>query len=211
MFYSIDTSPCACPERTVCLYKQVPSLQHHDDIEGALYWRAPGAKAYDRVILPQPEIFLHPDSKYKGIKPDQMKVLADTLREQFAIEISDRYPIVTEPGPTTVVVRVALSGMYMKKSRFRIWNVTPVGMSGYLVKNAVGKNVSLVEATLEAEALDSLSSDRLGVFVHKKGQHKDKERDLKEEKSSWDEIYEGLVVAAKDFSLELDRWNQGSQ
>ncbi len=154
-----------------------------------MWWENPKvAKKYDRLIVLQPEIFIHPDSKYKGVKPDQLKVLADTFREQFATKVTDDFPVVQQPGPTTVVVRVAIVDVYMTKSRFRIWNITPIGLTLYGMKNALGKNVSLVEATVEAEVLDSETGERIAVIVQKKGQHKDKEMELKEQKTSWNEV-----------------------
>ncbi|MET0660826.1 MAG: hypothetical protein ABW110_22015, partial [Steroidobacteraceae bacterium] len=41
------------------------------------------AAQYTAVMVDQPELFIHPDSKYKGIKPDDMKIIADTLREKI--------------------------------------------------------------------------------------------------------------------------------
>ena len=43
---------------------------------------------YDSIMVDQPEIFLDPDTKYKGIKPDHMKVLADAMRQ--AINLRSR-------------------------------------------------------------------------------------------------------------------------
>ncbi len=35
---------------------------------------------YSAVMIDQPEIFVSPDSQYKGMKPDDMKQLADSFR-----------------------------------------------------------------------------------------------------------------------------------
>src|SRR5687768_9452477 len=52
---------------------------------------APDARAraaqYTAVMVDQPELFIHPDSKYKGIKPDDMKIIADALREKVTAEL----------------------------------------------------------------------------------------------------------------------------
>ncbi len=46
---------------------------------------APGTlevlSTYDAVMVDQPEVFMSPDSKYKGAKPDHIKTLADTARQ----------------------------------------------------------------------------------------------------------------------------------
>ena len=41
------------------------------------------ALKYKSVMIDQPEIFISPDSKYKGAKPDDLKALADELRNAF--------------------------------------------------------------------------------------------------------------------------------
>ncbi len=49
-------------------------------------------------MIDQPEIFIHPDSKYKGMKPDDMKALADGFREILIDEIKKRdIRVVEEP------------------------------------------------------------------------------------------------------------------
>ena len=45
---------------------------------------APGKMAdYSAVMIDQPEIFVAADSKYKGMKPDDMKQLADAFRSCY--------------------------------------------------------------------------------------------------------------------------------
>ena len=187
-----------------------PQLKPLAEGSDALFWEDPNiGKKYDRLIVLQPEIFIHPDSKYKGIKPDQAKVLADTFQEQFATRILDSYPVVDQPGPTTAVVRFAIVDVYLKKAGFRPRNITPIGLAAYGLKNALGKGVSLIEATLEAEVLDSETGERIAVLVQQKGQHKDKEQQLKQEKTSWDELAKLLNEMAVFAVARMD-WLQGT-
>ena len=189
-----------------------PPLTPLDDESGALMWRKDTLEEkYVRIMIEQPEIFLHPESQYKGIKPDQMKVLADSFREAFATKITDTYEVVNEPGPGTVLVRFALTNVYMKKSGFRIRNITPVGFAAYAVKNAVGKGVSLVEATVEGEVLDSQTGERQAAIVNKLGQHKDKEKKLKEDKTSWDDVEEAINDLAERVKRRLDWFRDQAQ
>ena len=39
---------------------------------------------YSAVMIDQPEIFIAPKSKYKGMKPDDMKQLADDLEASIS-------------------------------------------------------------------------------------------------------------------------------
>jgi len=55
--------------------------------------------------------------KYKGMKPDDMKVLSDDLREVMVEKLKDHFTIVEETGPNVLYFRMALSGLYLKKKR----------------------------------------------------------------------------------------------
>src|SRR5262245_8849301 len=52
------------------------------------------AAKYTAVMIDQPELFLDPGSPYKGIKPDELKAVADALRYKVAVELRSGYQIV---------------------------------------------------------------------------------------------------------------------
>ncbi len=164
---------------------------------GGLMWEKPGLMGtnYTALMLDQPEVFLHPDSSYKGIKSDQIKALADAYAEAVAIKLVDAYPIVDEPGPNVVRIRLALTNVYMKRKRGKLW-FTPIGLVRTSLKAAAGRNISLEVATIEAEALDSVTDERLAVFMNQRGQRRDRERDLEEIDTSWGDMEEAI----RDFS-----------
>ena len=170
---------------------------------GAYFWEDPNlSTAYDRLVIEQPEVFFHPDSKHKGMKPDQLKALADAFAEDLATKLIDRgVPVVFQAGPSTAVLRVAIANVYMTKSKFRPWNIMPAGLAMYSIKAAVGKNVSLIQATLEAEVLDSLTGKRIAVVVDQRGQHKNKEEGLKKQKTSWDQVLDA-IQSMTDLAVE---------
>jgi len=67
------------------------------------------------IILPQPELFLSPDSQYKGMKPDNMKMITDSMRQIFAETFAESYQIANSPGPNTLVLELAFSNLHLKK------------------------------------------------------------------------------------------------
>ena len=169
-----------------------PELTPAEDGSGILMWKASNIEAkYVAVMVDQPVIFIHPDSPYKGIKPDELKVLADAYREAVAIKLAMVHPVVDQPVPNTIRIRLALTGLYLKK-KGRPWYgwVTPVSIAAYTVKGALGKKYSLVEATVEAEGIDNDTGQRLAVVVYKKGQREGE--DVDEEATSWDDIQEAM-------------------
>jgi hypothetical protein len=56
-----------------------PAFEPDKDRKGAMTYRKPGSdlKPYTKILIDPIEIWVAPDSKYKGIKPDEMKALSD--------------------------------------------------------------------------------------------------------------------------------------
>ena len=144
------------------------------------------------MLIEQPEIFLDPKSKYKGIKPDAFKVLADAFRSRLATQMAQYHPVVERPGPGVIRLRLALTNVYLKKDRATGWAELIARARTSEIQAAVGRNISLVEATMEAEALDSETGSRIGVVVAQRGQRKVKELDVHEQPTSWSDLLEGI-------------------
>lgn len=166
---------------------------------------APGAEDrlsnYNAIMIDQPEIFVAPDSKYGGIKPDEMKALADAFRTAVAQEISNRYYAVDQPGPAVLYLRIAASNLYLKKKKKSILGYTPQGMVLGSVKSAVTKDltkkIDLKRLTVEMEVLDSESGERLVALIESRGEGK-------ENPASWDELEAIMSEYGKRISCRLD-------
>jgi hypothetical protein len=101
------------------------------------------------------------------------------------------HPVVEHPQGNTIRIRFALTNVKLKKKKRPWWGwATPVTLATYTVKGALGQKYSLVEATVEVEAVDNDTGQRLGVMVYKKGQSKGE--DVKEEVTTWDELAEAM-------------------
>ena len=82
---------------------EYPPLKAVEKMANSYYWQAPDAeKKYRAWLIEQPEIFLAPDSEYKGIKPDAVKIIFDTLRDFIATIVTETHPVVEQPGPGVV-------------------------------------------------------------------------------------------------------------
>lgn len=167
---------------------------------------------YEAIMVDQPEIFISPDSKYRGAKPDELKALSDSFRATITDTLSSKFQVVEEPGPNVLFVRLAASNLHIKKKK-RLTDFTPVG----LVTNATGvkdavraaisddiaKRLSLIELTIEAELLDSETGERLAALVVQRGQAKDKTAGLKQEPTSWKELDELIQAFANRLVCRL--------
>jgi hypothetical protein len=150
---------------------------------------------YEGIMIDQPELFIHPESKYQGMKPDDMKILADAFREIVITEIKDAFPVVEKNGPKVLYARIGLTNLYLKKK----WSknplaYTPIGFVASTTKKAltkdVTKKISIVEANIELEFLNSVTGERLAAVVEQRGIRKDKEKDQKADPTSWEELDE---------------------
>jgi hypothetical protein len=104
-------------------------LQESSDEYMDYKFLAPGAPDkmtnYTAVMVDQPEIFIASNSKYKGIKPDDMKTLADAFRGSMARALAETYMVVDQPGPNVLYLRFAVSNLQLKKKKRGLFSYTP--------------------------------------------------------------------------------------
>ena len=180
-----------------------PALKVDKDRKGALVYYKPGIvlKAYNKVVIAPIEIFYAPDAKYKGIKPDQLKALADAFRATIVNELEPKYPVITKPGADVMLLRIAITNVYAQKKKRRLRNYTPIGLVVGGIKKLAGKNISIADATIEIEILNSQTNERLGVLIDRQSASPEKKKGAL---TSWDEISETLTFYAKRFRAGMD-------
>ncbi len=155
---------------------------------------------YSAVMIDQPEIFVSPDSQYKGMKPDDMKQLADAFRNSMVQELVDTYTIVDQPGPNVLYLRFAFSNLQVKKQRRRLMSYTPIGLVANAVKSAVTDITSKIDLkgiTVEMEVLDSTTEEQFAALLQIRA-------DTEEEPTSWEEVEALIVVYAQRLRCNLD-------
>jgi hypothetical protein len=127
-----------------------------------------------------------------------MKVLSDSMRAVMIKALEPDYPVVSRPSPGVMVVRIAITNVYLGKPKHRLGQYTPIGLLASGVKKLAGvpKNFSIKNASVEAEMFDSQSAVRLAVRVDTRPL-----RSLNEdpEELSWETIEESLKVYGKRF------------
>lgn len=132
-------------------------------------WLKPGVdfSKYDKVMLDSVRFYLAADSEDLGIDPEQMKELADAFNKELVNALKDKYPIVAEPGPDVVRIRVALTGI--KQSRpvlSGISSVTPPGIVISTVKKlSTGSWAGSGATRAELMAIDTMSDEVIAVGV----------------------------------------------
>jgi hypothetical protein len=156
------------------------------------------------IIIPQPELFLSPDSKYRGMKPDNMKAITDSMRQLFAEAFVDGYQIATTPGPNTMVLNMAFSNLYLKKKpRIPVVGWLPPAFILTTAKRQLlddfADNILLTELVWEAQLTDSQTGEIMGQIIVMLG-----DRNSKKEFTSWDELIVAVAVGAERLRCRLD-------
>ena len=154
-------------------------------------------------MVEQPEIFVAPDSKYGGMKPDDMKMMADSMRAAFAEALVEKFQIAASPGPNTLVMRMAFTNVHLKKKGRSLLGYTPVGFVATSAKRAMMNdfvdNILLTEVVWEAEILDSQTGERHGALIISLGN-----KNKKKEFTSWDQLIQVLEIGSARLMCRLD-------
>jgi hypothetical protein len=186
-FYSIDES----------LLQPSPSGEGTDRM-----YIAPGAEerlaSYSAFMVDQPEVQIASDSKYKGMKPEDVAALAGLLRDSMTAELTQGgYAVVDQPGPGVLYFRFSLSDVYIKKEKRGMFSYTPVGLvvhAGTSAMTEALEKIDIIEMSLRGEMADSESLEVLGAIHLPRGHKKEKGR--KETRMDVDE----LVALANEYS-----------
>lgn len=177
----------------------MPQLNKDPDRVGAMIWQKPGVDraAYTRVMIEPITIFISPDSEYQGLSADELKAVSDQFANAITQTLEPAIPIVSKSGPGVMVLRAALTNVKIAKKKRGLLGYTPIGFVAGAAKEAVaGPSVTLKDASLEIEMLDSVSGERLGVLVDTapKGTTQD---------TSWEAISKTFTFYAERFKSRM--------
>lgn len=162
-------------------------------------------KPYHKILLSPIEIWLNEESSYKGINPDELKAITDYFAKAIEKQLGDSYPIVSEPGPGVLHLRIAITNVQRSKPKRKWYGYIPVALvvegGKKVAQSAAGESVDLIEATVEMEALDSVTEERLvaAIDTHKTDKIKREKEDV-----SWEPIQSILDFWAERIRIRLD-------
>ncbi len=175
-------------------------LKVDPDVKGAMRYVKEGVdlKKYTKIAIAPIEIWYDPKTEYKGISPDDMKLLADSFRDLIVKELEPDYPVVSVAGPDVLLVNLAITNVKMKKKKRSLLNYTPGGFALYALKDAAGANIILDDAVIEGSMYDSVTGERLGLLIDKQ------KATAKKGKASWATLEKSLSFYAQRFRKRLD-------
>jgi len=161
--------------------------------EGAiakLRWLKPGVdfSKYDKIMVDYVIFAISPDSEFQGIQADEMKQMADIASLALVEGLKTAYPVVSEPGPTTLRIKTAIVDLKQSNPVLSaVTTVVPVGLAISLVKKgATGSYAGGGFTKAEAIAMDSMTNEVLAVG------HADYSAAFTERFSSWGSVEEAF-------------------
>ena len=133
-------------------------------------WLKPGVDfaKYNKVMLESVVFYFADDSENKAIDPAVMKELSDAIDLAFVNALKDNYPIVSEPGPDVVRIRVAITDLKQNSPTLGVIStvtmVSPIGLGVNLAKKgATGSWTGSGATRAEMMAFASMTNDVIAV------------------------------------------------
>ncbi len=148
--------------------EDLPALKADASRPAAQVYTAPGRslKGFDRVSIEPVQIWYAPDSKYRGVEPNELAAIANTFAEVLVERLEPTYAVVNGEGAGILRVRIAITNVQAEKKKRNLLGYTPAGFVLGAVKDAAtaGPNIDLRSAWVEAEILDA-DGKRLAVVM----------------------------------------------
>lgn len=186
-------------------YSRLQAIPSRDGRDFA--YIAPGALEqagrYDQVMLDAPEVFLSPQSPYKGAKPADLAAIAESVRSTAAAALQARgYRIVDAPGPDVLYIRLAVTDLQVAKKSRNLLAYTPIGFvldTGVKALQQFMSKFNILDMALQGELLDSQSRDLLAEFVILRGKSADLTKPI-----SFDALVTVTNELSQRFACRLD-------
>jgi hypothetical protein len=154
---------------------------------------------YKKVMVDYVIFALAEDSEYKGIDASELKKIADAASLALVDALKKEFPVVAEPGPDVMRVRVAIVDLKQSSPVLSgVTTVLPVGLAISLVKKGTtdswtGSGVT----TAEMMVLDSVSNEVLAAGQDQKA------AGFTERFTAWGSVEEAFKFWGERFTKRL--------
>jgi hypothetical protein len=126
-------------------------------------WIKPGVdpKKYNKFMVDSVIFFLADKADYKGIDPQEMKELADEFNKQLVAAFKGKFPIVVDPGPDVLRIRIAITNIQPSRPGVSaVTSIIPIGLGVSLIKRgATGGWTGSGETAAEIIMQDSMTNE----------------------------------------------------
>ncbi len=168
--------------------KEYDSLVFSEERNAFLFFNEDKKGKYSKIYFESVELFTE-TGKADG---EHGKAATEYLNEGIRKLLEEKGIAAAERGPGVAEFRLAITGVEKSKEELKAHNLIPVSALFRGAQAATGNLSTYMSTMFEAEALDSVSGERIGAIVMKGIEET--------EKKSGDEI------TFDDFKPTLDKW-----
>ena len=148
-------------------------LREGEGDEALLVYINPKANARDYTKILMEPIKVYPgvgDTPLRKISDEDLQKLVNYFDAAIRAQLNGQYAFVTAPGPGVMRFRIALTeAKSANVPRDVVSTIIPIGMAVSALKTvATGRGTGIGETSMEFEAQDSLTGERLGAAVDKR-------------------------------------------
>jgi hypothetical protein len=173
---------------------------------------APGAeerfRQFNAVMVDQPEISVSAASPYHSAKPDDLKAIAEFMRNTIVERLESRgFKVVGQQGDNVLYLRTALTDLQLKKKKRGVLSYTPVGAVVHGVKSAVQnvmKEVDIIDMAGQAEVMASQTGEVFGAMLVKPAALVEKTGSGKAERMTFDQFKSHVDEYSARLACRLD-------
>ncbi len=132
------------------------------------------ADAYDKLLLDAVTIYYGPESDMNDVSKEDLQALVDLFSGELGTSLSKDYEIVSQPGPKTLRIQIALTDAQATRTTMKALTLVPWGVPGLKFalmqskEKLTGKPVFAGEVTAEAKIADSQTGEVLGAAVDRR-------------------------------------------
>jgi hypothetical protein len=173
--------------------EEMAKLKPVPGADGAMRY-SPGGKLprdYPKILVGGVTFFYSDDNNSKGIDPDDLKDISDAMKQALVQVLSKDWQIVHQPGPDVAQINLAVTNIELKHKKRGLLGYTPIGLVATTAGNLAGKRMTLANAGLQGEVIDSASGDVVNLLaIEKIGEFDDKKG------MSWEDVRLAFIDAA---------------
>ena len=128
------------------------------------------ADKYDKLLIDRIKVYFKDADEAQGIDPTDLKALTDYFHAAIVKAMGDAYPVVTEPGPDVLRLRIAVTNLVPNNPAASVITLAVpflwlADAGTGVAKGNTGSTAFVGEATIEMEVMDSASNKQLAAYI----------------------------------------------
>lgn len=180
-------------------YSKLHALPDHP---GTLLYvdRSINLRPYTKIIIDPVQVFLTENLDYRGLQPEVLLRMTETLSSGFQRVMQSDYRVVNIAGPDVLRIRLAITNVHPVELPLKPTDFIPIKALVNVGRAAVGESPHLVELSAEMEVLDPTGRVVMSGVSTRQGEHTLAQGD----KITWADLTPILNAWANRFRQSLD-------